>query len=186
LQFQVKFLGVDESGLVDGFAFVSANLELRSLEYELLQYLQVPICGQYLFDEENNDGECPNDGVYEFSLPYVFPDEESKLSWLASGWEGTSEIAFYSEANNIHSVIGCCKLHFTTAVTPLPNEHGFAAKIPVPSAKVTVLAVIAFASLLVLSCLYRLIRDVVLGKKKRQKGLLDEDESYSSEDFTKM
>lgn len=170
---------------MDGFAFVSANLQFLSLSYQLLQYLQVPICGQYVFETEDGE-ECPNDGTYEFYFPYVLPEEETKLSWLASGWKGVSEVSFFSEANNAESLIGSCELHFSTAVTT-NDDNSMLARFPVPTAMITILTLLAFASLLVLSCIYRLIRDVATGKKaKMQKGLLDDDGTDSSSDFARM
>ena len=182
----MNFVGVDEIGLVDGFAFVSAGLQLLSLEYELLEYLQVPICGLYVFEDETNDGECPDDGKYEFYMPYVLPDEQTKLSWLATGWDGVSEISFYSEANNIDSLIGHCKLHFATSVTP--SDNSILAKLPIPTAKVTMIVILAFSGLMLLSCIYQLIRDLAMRKKKKNdhKGLLEDDSTQGSTEFTRM
>ena len=39
-RFPVDFSGVEEVGLVDGYAFISANLDFLSIEFQLLQYLQ--------------------------------------------------------------------------------------------------------------------------------------------------
>lgn len=180
---KVRFVGVDEIGLMDGFAFVSANLQFLSLEYQLLQYLQVPICGLYVLEDEN--GACPDDGVYEFYMPFVLPEEE-RHSWLASGWEGASDVSFYSEANNVESLIGSCQLHFATAVTP--SENTLLAKLPVPTAKVTLLSVLAFTALLVLSCVYQLVRDIAFGKKnkKNHEASSDDDNTLLSTDFTRL
>lgn len=181
----VQFTGVDEEGLVDGYAFVSADLQLVGLEYQLLQYLQVPICGIYMAVDEDREEECPADGVYEFNVPYVLPEEESKATWLATGWQGTTEILVYAEANNADSLMGSCRLNFATAVTAAEG-NSIMSKVPVPSAMVTALVILAFAALLIMSCFYRMIQDFVNGKKKSsaQKGLLDDDGSQSSTEKT--
>lgn len=182
----MHFQGLNEIGLMDDYAFVSADLQLLSLDYQLLQYLQVPICGIYVIDDQNNDTACPDDGVYEFYLPYVLPAEESNLSWLASGWEGTSDISFYSEANNVESLIGSCQLHFATAVTQ--NEKGILAELPIPTAMVTMLVVVAFAAFMLLSCIYQMVRDLAVGKKdkKNRKASAEDDSIYPSTDFTRL
>ena len=197
----MQYTAVEDLGLVDGYAFVSADLNFLSLEFDLLQYLQVPICGKYVFpdgyDVEANEGEandegndanvengCPGDGVYDFNLPYVLPEEETKASWLATGWNGRGEVSFYSEANNPDSLMGSCLLNFGTAVTP-SSEESLLGKLPIPSAMVTAAVIFAFVCFLILTCLYRMMRDIASGKKKKENKLLDE-ESCGDTAFVSM
>lgn len=200
----MQYTGVEDLGLQDGFAFVSADLEFLSLDYDLLQYLQVPICGQYVLPEgydadaaaaeEANDGDdananddngCPENGAYTINLPYVLPDPQTKASWLATGWKGTGQVSFYSEANNADSLMGSCQLYFATDVTKL-TEDTLLAKIPIPSAKVTFFIVAAFVSFLLLTCFYRMFIDIASGKKKKEQKRLDEESCAPTSDFVSM
>ena len=144
----------------------------------LTSMAEVPICGKYVATEDaNDDVECPADGSYTFNLQYVLPEEETKAVWLATGWEGVGEISMYSEANNVDSLIGECTLKFATSVTP-PTSNSIFSKVPIPTAMVSMLVLLAFAGFLVLSCVYQLLRDMATGKKKKKgKGLLDDDSS---------
>ena len=193
---RLRYNQIENIGLDEGYVFVSADLSFLSLDYDLMQYLQVPICGDYLTAEANDDNdddgnqqECPADGIYNFQMPYVLPSEENKASWIATGWNGKGEIFVYSEANNQDSLIGHCQLYFSTAVSNSGNS--FASKFPVPSAMITTIVVLAFVSILVLSCLYRMIRDIAFSKKKKKtkkNKLVDQtdEETFVGAHFTQM
>lgn len=183
----MQFSGVDEIGLVDEYAFISANVRFNSLEFDLLQYLQVPICGEYITEEENAQNECPADGTYDFYLPYVIPDhEESQATWLVTGWSGQGEISFFSEANNIYSLIGTCQLHFSTAATQ-NTGHPILSKVPIPSALVTSAVLVAFVAFLALTCVCRTVRDYTTGKKKnRSKNNTADDGTPAEASFTAL
>lgn len=63
----MSYSGVDNVGLVDNYAFISADLQLLTLNYELLQFLQTPICGSYITVESNgyNNFQNQNDDLNE-------------------------------------------------------------------------------------------------------------------------
>ena len=198
---KVQYTGVEDLGLADVedlglVTFVSADLNFLSIEFDLLQYLQVPICGQYVSPEgysaeanDNDDGNanadgCPADGLYDFNITYFLPQEETKASWLATGWKGEGEVSFYAGANNADSLMGSCQLHFATAVSPA-NSESFLAKVPIPSSFVTAAVIFAFVCFLILTCLYRMVRDIASGKKKEKTKQLDE-ESCAATEFVSM
>lgn len=181
---------VDDLGLV---AFMSADLNFLSLEFDLLQYLQIPICGRYIYPEgydvevngnddgnANADNGCPRDGIYDFNVTYFLPEEEAKESWLATGWDGEGEILIYSAANDADSLMGSCQLHFGTAVSPVSSES-LLANVPIPSSFVTAAVIFAFVCFLILTCLYRMARDIASGKKKEKRKQLDEESSAATE-----
>ena len=127
------------------------------------------MCGDYITSEtDDNQDECPADGVYDFAMPYVLPSEETSSSWIATGWSGTGDIFVYSEANNPDSMIGHCQLIFSTSVTPSTGDSVLS-KFPVPSAMITSFVLLAFVSFLVLSCIYRTVRDINSKKYKEKK-----------------
>jgi len=192
---------------------VSAELSFLSIKFDLLQYLQVPMCGRYVGPEgydfeaaneaaaenddannnnnNNQDNGCPADGVYDFHVPYFLPDEESRAAWLATGFNGKGEISFYSQANNVDSLMGSCHLYFATTNSPIEENSPLPGKIPIPSALVTAGALAAFLGLLLLSCMYRMGRDAANGKKKNAKKRLDEEScaataGASTTDFVTM
>ena len=194
----VQYNGVEDLGLADVedlglVAFMSADLNFLSLEFDLLQYLQIPICGRYISPEgdsaaangndegnANGDDGCPGDGVYEFNVPYFLPEDDTKESWLATGWDGEGEILIYSAANDADSLMGSCQLRFGTAVSSASDESVMS-KVPIPSSFVTAAVIFAFVCFLVLTCLYRMVRDIASGKKKEKKKQLDEESSAATE-----
>ena len=170
--------------MVDDYAFVSASLKFTTLAFDMLQYLQVPICGEYITEDENNENECPGDGIYDFNIPYVLPNQETAATWLVSGWSGAGEVTFFSEANNIGSLIGSCKLRFTTAVTQ-STTNPVLSKVPFPSALITAIVLVAFVAFLVLTCLFRMCRDYAMGKKTK-KAIRGDDDTHAGTAFTAM
>ncbi|CAB9512722.1 expressed unknown protein [Seminavis robusta] len=193
----LQYRGIEDTGLVDGYAFASASMMFVGVLIDMLQYLQVPICGDYIStgygdDDRGEEVECPEDGTYNFFLQYPLPDETSKAVWVATGWDAHAEISFYSEANNPESLIGVCELTFITAVTAGQGSSPLE-KIPIPSAMVTAMVILAFAGFLIITCFYRMIRDCCCGKKKKTSDKLKEleeattiAEAKSTTEFTKM
>ena len=80
--------------------------------------------------------------------------------------------------------MGSCLLNFGTAVTP-SSEESLLGKLPIPSAMVTAAVIFAFVCFLILTCLYRMMRDIASGKKKKENKLLDE-ESCGDTAFVSM
>jgi hypothetical protein len=176
--------------LVDGFAFASAKLIFVGVQIDLLEYLQVPMCGSYIFKngyDDNNGVDCPGDGVYNFDVAYPLPAEHNKAMWMATGWEGQGEIKFFSQANTPESLMGSCLLNFKTGVTA-SSGNSAVSKIPIPSAMITALVILAFAAFLILSCAYRMIRDFTMGKKKTLSEMLKEEDAKTVSDtsFVRM
>lgn len=186
----VHYNNTEEIGLEDGYAFLSSDLSFLSLDYTLFNFLQVPICGNYITPEDDDQDECPADGVYNFKIPYVLPSKENQASWVATGWNGKGKILIYAEANNLDSVIGQCQLYFSTAVSASTDGSVFS-KFPVPSAMITSTVILAFVSFIVLAFMYRTIRDMALKRrhirKQKKKGrVADEDTTCKDAPFTMM
>ena len=179
---RLQYQGVEDLGLVDGYAFASADMDFVGVHIDILDYLQVPMCGSYVFKngyDDNNGIECPGDGIYNFDFTYLLPAEHNKAMWLATGWDGQADVEFYSQANNPESLIGSCLLSFKTAVTPSTGTSAME-KVPLPSAMITALVILGFALLLILSCLYRMVRDCTTGKKKTLSEMLKEEDAKTA------
>lgn len=107
--------------------------------------------GQRRLDGQAADnGECPADGCYPYSVQYVLPSAgQESASWLASGWQGSGLIEMYAQRNEKYK-IGVCKLQLGTYVTK-PEESSL---LGAPSAAATAGIVLAVIVAAILMCLY--------------------------------
>lgn len=160
------------SGVNGDNAYISADLSLFSIDFDLVNKQSVPLCyfneaaeneqeevdNYYDNNAEDgnarrlNDGEyqCPNDGVYPYSIQYVLPSAGTEsASWLASGWTGTGVIELYAQRND-QMKIGHCELVLSTYVTKEDNSSLLSA----PSAAATAGIVLAVLVAAFLMCFY--------------------------------
>jgi len=148
---------VDTYGLnADDSMYLDARLDVsaagRTTSFELLQGVSVPICSDYMEgSEENENGDCPADGVYYFNTNAMLPSiDNALLDWASSGWTGEVVLDLYDDANKTE-MIGKCYMEVETHVTGL-SENGYLRT--KPSAKVTLWTVAGVAAVIMLSCLY--------------------------------
>jgi hypothetical protein len=112
----VIYNGLEDSSVADEVAYITADLSLWTLSFNLFKDLAIPLCSD---DMTANEGyECPADGSYNFAVTYTLPDAgPENQSWLASGWEGSGEIKMYASENS-DTMVGYCSLSLSTFVTP--------------------------------------------------------------------
>ena len=99
--------------------YASADLNLLSVEYNLFNFLPFNFCGDWVSSGRYNDGACPSDGQYTFSVPYTLPwDDGDITTWFATGWQGNSNLIIYSSpAEDNSTLLASCTLHWKTYVT---------------------------------------------------------------------
>ena len=142
---------------------MSAHLKLWTLDFNLLDMYQVPLCDENMVADESNANECPGDGAQSFSVSYKLPSAGSEpASWLASGWRGSGVVRMYAEPSE-DMMIGECTLALRTHVT----QKNKSSLLGTPSASVTAWMALAAAILLAaLSCYCFCCRGKRRGKKK--------------------
>lgn len=142
--------GVENSGIQDNTAYISANMDFFVTSYDLFDMREVLLCDS-IYQEEGNQYDCPGDGAYDFSMTYALPDSASGvMSWLATGWSGEADVTFYAEQDVAGMVIGHCTLNLQTYVTP-DEEKGL---MQTPSAAATAGIVLALVVLSLFCCAY--------------------------------
>jgi hypothetical protein len=118
LCFEVHYNNVENSGIQDNQAYMSASLNLWTLSFTLFDMLPLSLCSDEIVGSDNNQYACPGTGSYDFSVEYALPGAGSeKTSWLASGWNGEGIIQMFAESDDTMK-IGECKLDLQTYVTP--------------------------------------------------------------------
>jgi hypothetical protein len=120
---------------------MSAQLMLWTLDFNLLDMYEVPLCDESMVADESNEGECPGDGAHSFSISYKLPNAgDERASWLASGWRGTGVVRMYAEPSE-DMMIGECTLSLRTHVT----QKNKSSLVGTPSASVTAWILLASA-----------------------------------------
>lgn len=141
---------VYKTGLENNIGYLSTDVELLTLKYNLHEFMPVPLCSDYLVADSNNQNQCPYDGSYGFSVNYKLPSAgEQSTSWLASGWAGSGIMRIYAEEDE-SMLIGECTFSMKTYVTP-SQTRGF---MQAPSAAATVGIVLGALAAVALVCLY--------------------------------
>jgi hypothetical protein len=130
---------------------LTADLSLWSLQFNLVDMMQVPLCDATMVANANNQNDCPGDGSMDYSITYKLPNAGSEAtSWLASGWQGSGLVQMYAQQDESMK-IGECVLELKTYVTQKSTEKNL---IGTPSAAVTAGIVVAVAAVLSLLFLY--------------------------------
>lgn len=102
--------------------YMTADLSLWSLHFNLVDMMQVPLCDESMVADANNQNECPGDGTHKYEFEYTLPKAGTEYtSWLASGWKGSGLIQIFAEQNE-NMKIGECKLSLNTYVTRKSSE----------------------------------------------------------------
>mmetsp|Transcript_11125 Transcript_11125/g.26735 ORF Transcript_11125/g.26735 Transcript_11125/m.26735 type:complete len:272 (-) Transcript_11125:109-924(-) len=110
----------------NGTGYVSANLRLLSVEYNLLEFYPINYCGDWI--NTNNDTDngmpCPNwNGEHAFVIPYTLPwDDDDITTWFATGWSGVSSLQIRNGNTKGNTLLTDCTLKWHTYVTPSRQE----------------------------------------------------------------
>lgn len=129
---------------------MTTDVSLLTLNYNFFELMPINLCSDYLAENENNEGGCPADGSYDFSVTYGLPSAgEESTSWLASGWAGSGVIQIFATEDG-STLIGECTFNLKTYVTPSADKGVF----QTPSAAVTVGIVLGALAVFALVCLY--------------------------------
>jgi hypothetical protein len=171
----VYYNGVANSGVENDVAYLTANLALWTLDFNLFDMMQIPLCSSTLVADANNQNACPGDGTQAFEIPYSLPSAGSNAtSWLASGWESSGIIQIFAQQDETMK-IGECVLSLKTYVTRSSSEKSL---ISTPSAAASVGIALAVAAVLAMLGLYC----YCCMKKRKNKSKIqttgDTDESY--------
>jgi hypothetical protein len=169
--FAVYYSGVENSGIADNLAFVTADLSLFSINFNLLDMMQVPLCDETMVAGEDNQYACPGDGTQNYEVVYKLPSAGSEqTSWIASGWDGSGLIQMFAQQDESMK-IGECTLQLKTYVTR-PVERNSLLSTPSAAATVgIVLASLAVAGLLLMYCY------CCCKRRKAKNSKLDDEES---------
>jgi hypothetical protein len=145
----VHYVDVERSGLANTTGYVSADLQLMTLDYQLFEDLPFNFCGDFIKRSMYNFNTCPEDGKYHFEVPYTLPPNEDQTSWFATGWRGTSYLTIGAgpASDNNSTLLAHCKLEFETSVTQ-SQESGWST---LPSASQTTLVLVGVVAFLVLT-----------------------------------
>ena len=148
----MNYKSVANTGMVDNIGYLTADLELVTLQYQFFDQTPIPLCSDSL---TAGDGvECPGDGSYAFSVDYNLPSAGSESqSWLASGWNGKGTIQIFAEAN-ANMLIGECTFALDTMVTPADEPNFYRRTVNPPSAAATVGIVLGTLAMVALLCLW--------------------------------
>jgi hypothetical protein len=148
----VNYAGVENSGITNDIAYVTADLSLFSLQFNLLDMMPVPLCDETMVAADGNQYACPGDGSQNYEVVYKLPSAGSeRVSWIASGFEGSGLIQMFAQQDKSMK-IGQCSLQLKTYVSR-PEERK--SLLSTPSAAATagiVLASILGAGLLTMYC----------------------------------
>jgi hypothetical protein len=163
----VFYNGVANTGIQNNVGYLSAELQLMTLEYTFFEFLPVPLCfyneKAYEFQQEvegedgsrrlsdNDYANCPNDGSYPFLVTYTLPSAgKGSRSWLASGWSGNGYLRLYA-AENENMLIGECQMTVSTYVTKQSSSSSGFFDTP-SAAMVAGITIGSLAALLLLCC----------------------------------
>jgi hypothetical protein len=136
----VYYKGLENYGIENNVAYLSAGLSLWTLQFNLVDMLQVPLCDESLVADSGNVNACPGDGAFKYEFEYALPTAGSpQTSWLASGWKGSGLIQMFAQQDESMK-IGECKLSLNTYVT---QKSGRNSLIGTPSAAVSLGMVLA-------------------------------------------
>ena len=143
---------MENSGIADNIAYVTADLSLFSMHFNLVEMLQVPLCDETMVAGEDNQYACPGDGTHNYEIVYNLPSAgNEQMSWLASGWDGSGLIQMFAQQDESMK-IGECSLQLKTYVTR-PEERKSLLTTPSFAATVgIVLASLAVAGLVLMYC----------------------------------
>lgn len=145
--------GLENWAVGNNTGYVSAKLQLMTMEYELFEYLPFNFCGDWVVNgnaqNKANGGDCPSDGRYYFAIPYTLPENHDLTTWFATGWEGVSYLKIYKNQGYQSAMLANCKVHFKTFVTGSDEENWYS----LPSAAQTTLALFAVLGLMCTCCL---------------------------------
>jgi hypothetical protein len=145
----VTFAGLVAEGYdQDDTVFISSSITALGQSQELFTDVGVPLCNQdYLTaDADNEYGDCPNNGVYNFTVNYQLPVLDAMTGWFATGWTGTA----YLKLEDNTSLLGECTMSIETFVTSGSNS-GF---MRTPSAKSAAGISVGVLAALMLGCCY--------------------------------
>lgn len=106
-----------ESGIQNDVAYLTSDLSFWTLDFNLFDMMEVPLCHENMVANDGNAADCPGAGSHDFQVTYKLPSSGSEsTSWLASGWHGSGDMAMYAEPNE-NMMIGHCTLDLQTYVT---------------------------------------------------------------------
>lgn len=175
---------MENSGIADNLAYVTADLSLFSISFNLLDMMPVPLCDETMVAGEDNQYACPGDGTQSYELVYRLPSAGSEhTSWLASGWDGSGLIQMFAQQDESLK-IGECSLQLKTYVTR-PEERKSLLSTPSAAATVgIVLASLAATGLLLMYCYCcckrRKTKDSKLDDEESRFQRMEEEKSYWS------
>jgi hypothetical protein len=175
----VHYNNVENSGVQNQLAYMTSNLELWTLNFNLFDMLPVPLCDETLVASDNNGNACPGTGSYDFSVSYTLPNAGNpKTSWFATGWSGEGVIQMFAQVDETMK-IGECILDLQTFVT---RQDGSSSLLVFPSAAVASGIFLALFLLFILVSMYCMLcrRARPIGVKKPTTS--NDDDTY----FTKM
>jgi hypothetical protein len=125
---------VENSGIENNVAYMTANLNLWTMDFNLVDMLQVPLCDETMVAADGNANACPGSGSYDYSFTYKLPNAgREETSWLATGWQSTGKIEMFAEQDE-NMKIGECTIVLKTYVTQKGEKTLFGS----PSAATTV------------------------------------------------
>ena len=123
-------------------------------QYQAYQYQNGQNGGRALYDQAQAQYDCPGDGDFPFDVEYKLPSSDNEaISWMATGWTGTSEFYVYAKAEDEGGSsypLGHCTIAFGTYVT----ASGAEGLIHTPSAATTVGIILASFFMLTLIAMY--------------------------------
>eukprot|EP00541_Cyclophora_tenuis_P006822 CAMPEP_0116543662 /NCGR_PEP_ID=MMETSP0397-20121206/1689_1 /TAXON_ID=216820 /ORGANISM="Cyclophora tenuis, Strain ECT3854" /LENGTH=235 /DNA_ID=CAMNT_0004067793 /DNA_START=9 /DNA_END=719 /DNA_ORIENTATION=- len=161
---KLNYNGTEDAGVVDGIVYATGKLTFLTLSYDLFNDLPFSMCGQWVQDADYQDDDgyvssCPEDGEYNFNVPYTLPSSGDSTSWLATGWDGSGEIKLYSEkygGDDDTGLVGDCVFGLKTLVSRSTNgsESGFWGGVHPPSAATATIAILVGLGLMLLACCY--------------------------------
>jgi hypothetical protein len=167
------YSGVQNSGIENNMAYVTAALSLWTIDFNLLDMMPVPLCDDTMVADANNQNACPGDGTFDFSLVYKLPSAgDNRTSWLASGWEGSGLIEMFAQQDNTMK-IGECSLSLKTYVSRPEGQR--TSLLSTPSAAATVGIVLAAIAVVVLSMIYC----YCCCKRRKEKNSKNQDDDVS-------
>jgi hypothetical protein len=169
----VYYSGVENSGIQDNMGYVTADLSLWTVDFNLLDMLPINLCDETMVADESNQNACPGDGTQNFEVVYNLPSAgKEQTSWLASGWDGSGLIQIFA-AQDETMKIGECSLSLKTYVSRPAGERKSLLSTPSAAAAVGIsLAVAAVLALLMLYC-------VCCCKRRKEKNTKVQDDEAS-------
>jgi hypothetical protein len=88
--------------------------QVTTIQYKLLDKMDVPVCSAFTASNYNKYGDCPADGTYTFSSTFSFPRPQSSfVEWAASGYDGQIDLKIYFDSD----LVGRCIVQASTIRT---------------------------------------------------------------------